>query len=299
MTQSHSTKPFTSPATDIDAARGFDEGRLRLAAIVETAVDGIITIDEHGIVESFNLSAARMFGYAPEEVIGNNIKLLMPPQYREHHDEYLSSYVKTGVKKIIGIGREVSGRRKDGTVFPMHLSVSEVQLGHRRLFTGIVHDLTEQKKLEKQVLQAERLATIGKMAAKVAHEIRNPLSSISLNAELLQDELNAYTSADTAEAQSLLQSMMAEIDRVTSLTEEYLQFSRLPEPQPVLVSLNQVLEDTLGFVSHELRQKRIEVEYYFRNPSLPVRCDAVQVRRAFLTPKISARGWGWPSSSKS
>jgi len=122
------------------------EGRLR--AIVETAVDGIITIDEVGSVTSFNPAAARLFGYTPEEVTGKNINLLMPEPYHAEHDGYLQSYLTTGTRKIIGIGREVIGRRKDGTQFPMDLAVSETLLGGARIFTGIVRDISERKGAE-------------------------------------------------------------------------------------------------------------------------------------------------------
>lgn len=124
------------------------EGRLR--AIVETAVDGIITIDEHGIVTTFNPAAQRIFGYAPDEVIGRNVKMLMPQPYRESHDRYLSNYFASGVPKIIGIGREVEGLRKNGDVFPLELSVSEIRLEGRRLFSGLVREITERKRAEEE-----------------------------------------------------------------------------------------------------------------------------------------------------
>lgn len=125
----------------------------RLRAILETAVEGIITIDEHGIIESMNVSAEQIFGYRAEEIIGKNVSLLMPSPHREAHDGYLANYINTGLAKIIGIGREVSGRRKDGTVFPMDLSVSEVKLATRRMFTGFIRDITERKRLEKEILE--------------------------------------------------------------------------------------------------------------------------------------------------
>jgi PAS domain S-box-containing protein len=118
------------------------EGDVRLRAVVATAVDGIITIDERGTVESFNAAAERLFGYPAAEVIGHNVGRLMPAPYREEHDGYLARYLHTGEKKIIGIGREVVGQRKDGTIFPLALAVSEMRLGPRRMFTGIVHDIT-------------------------------------------------------------------------------------------------------------------------------------------------------------
>jgi PAS domain S-box-containing protein len=120
----------------------------RLRAIVSTAVDGIITIDEHGTIESLNPAALRIFGYSEEELIGRNVKILMPEPYRREHDEYLENYRRTGHRKIIGIGREVQGRRKDGSIFPLDLAVSEARVGNRRTFTGITRDITERKQAE-------------------------------------------------------------------------------------------------------------------------------------------------------
>lgn len=130
------------------------ESEQRTRAIVETAVEGIITIDARGIVESVNPAACRMFGYAPEEVVGRNVSLLVPSPHREQHDEYLASYLHTGHAKIIGIGRELEGQRKDGKVFPMELSVSEVRLGDRRLFTGLIRDISDRRELEQAVATA-------------------------------------------------------------------------------------------------------------------------------------------------
>ena len=125
----------------------------RLRAILDTAVEGIITIDERGIIESFNAAAQEIFGYKANEIIGRNVSVLMPMPYRREHDAYIGNYLRTGHARIIGIGREVVGQRKDGTVFPMDLSVSEVELDDRRLFTGFVRDITERKRLEKEVLE--------------------------------------------------------------------------------------------------------------------------------------------------
>jgi two-component system, LuxR family, sensor kinase FixL len=125
----------------------------RLRAILETAVEGIITIDEHGIIESVNAAAEKIFGYRAKEIIGKNIGVLMPSPHREGHDDYIANYLHTGHAKIIGIGREVAGRRKNGTVFPMDLSVSEVKLATRRMFTGFIRDITERKQIEKEILE--------------------------------------------------------------------------------------------------------------------------------------------------
>jgi PAS domain S-box-containing protein len=129
------------------------DGEQRLRAILDTAVEGIITIDEHGSIESFNPASERIFGYSASEVIGQNVRLLMSTPHREQHDGYIDNYKRTGHAKIIGIGRETIARKKDGTLFPIDLSISEVKLSDRRIFTGFVRDITERKRLEKEILE--------------------------------------------------------------------------------------------------------------------------------------------------
>ena len=126
----------------------------QVRAIVDAAVDAIITIDRRGLIATFNKAAERMFGYRAREVIGKNVKILMPEPYRGEHDGYMANYQRTGERKIIGIGREVAAQRKDGTIFPMELAVSEVRLGDELTFTGIIRDITERKRLEKEILEA-------------------------------------------------------------------------------------------------------------------------------------------------
>ncbi|MGA2440485.1 MAG: PAS domain S-box protein [Tepidisphaeraceae bacterium] len=126
----------------------------RLQALVTTAADAIITIDERGIIESANPAAEQLFGYGQSELLGANVNILMPEPFHSEHEGYLRNYLRTGRAKIIGIGREVTGLRKDRTSFPMNLSVSEIRLGNRRLFTGILHDLSGRRRLERQILEA-------------------------------------------------------------------------------------------------------------------------------------------------
>ncbi|MEQ8835695.1 MAG: PAS domain S-box protein, partial [Lacipirellulaceae bacterium] len=177
----------------------------RLRAILEAAVEAIITIDEDGICESLNPAAESMFGYSAGEVLGKNISMLMPSPYREEHDQYLQNYLSTGEKKIIGIGREVIGRRKNGEEFPMELSVSEVDVKGRRLFTGMIRDITDIKRSQQQLIQSERLAALGEATARLAHESRNSLQRIQIAVEtarlhcdehqLLEDQLDSIENA--------------------------------------------------------------------------------------------------------
>lgn len=130
----------------------FESSKL-LEAIIDTAIDGIITISNRGIVESINPAALELFGYSADEVIGNNISMLMPEPYQSQHDSYIHNYKSTGNKKIIGIGREVLGRRKDGSTFPFRLAVSEVFYKDKSIFTGFIHDLSKEKAAEDRLLQ--------------------------------------------------------------------------------------------------------------------------------------------------
>lgn len=190
----------------------------RLQAVIETAVDGIITIDEHGIMEFVNAASCHIFGYDSSELLGKSINMLMPMPHSHRHDGYMDNYKKTGVKKIIGIGREVKGLKKDGTIFPFWLSVSEVNLQSRRLFTGIVHDLTEQKKVEEDLAKlntkledkiAERTSTLSDVVDKLLvanqqlhHEIQERKAieqallmsreELQKTQNLIQDIINNY-----------------------------------------------------------------------------------------------------------
>ena len=157
-----------------------------LRSILDTIPDAMIVIDDRGIMQSFSSAAARLFGYAESDVVGKNIKMLMPSPYRENHDGYLDRYLRTGERRIIGIGRVVVGERKDGSTFPMELSVGEMNSANRRFFTGFIRDLTERQRTEArlQELQTElvhisRLTAMGEMASALAHELNQPLSAIA------------------------------------------------------------------------------------------------------------------------
>ena len=174
-----------------------DDSEERLRAILETAVEGIITIDERGLIESMNPAAVKIFGYKPSAVIGQNVSVLMPSPYREQHDAYMANYQRSGKAQIIGKGREVSGRRKDGTIFPMDLSVSEVRLAGRRLFTGFVRDITERKQLEKEILE-----TSDREQRRIGLDLHDglcqQLAGIELMSQVLEQNLAAKSIAEAA-----------------------------------------------------------------------------------------------------
>lgn len=157
-----------------------------LQSILDTIPDAMVVIDEAGIIQSFSSAAERLFGYSAGETLGQNVKMLMPSPYRENHDDYMERYRSTGERRIIGIGRVVVGERKDGSTFPMELSVGEMRSGNQRYFTGFIRDLTERQETEArlQELQSElvhisRLTAMGEMASTLAHELNQPLSAIA------------------------------------------------------------------------------------------------------------------------
>ena len=186
-----------------------------VGAILNTAVEGILTIDERGMIESFNPAAERIFGYEAAEVLGRSVNLLMPSPYCEEHDGYIANYLATGDKKIIGIGREVQGLRKNGEIFPIDLAVSEVELDGRRIFTGFVRDITQLKEAQGKALHAERLAAIGEMVAGLGHESRNALQRSQAFLEAL-----ALRVADQPETLDLVRRVQATQRHLHQLYED-------------------------------------------------------------------------------
>lgn len=177
------------------------DSEAHVRSILETTVDAIITIDADGIVESFNKAAERIFGFSAEEVIGNNVKMLMPEPYREEHDGYIRSYHETGRRNIIGIGREVTGQRKDGSTFPMDLAVSEVQLEDRKIFTGIIRDITDRRNLEQRLLEIsdEERRRIGQDLHDGLGQMLTGIGLISQNLTRRLDAEDHHAAGDMAE----------------------------------------------------------------------------------------------------
>ena len=241
-----------------------------LRAILATAVDAIIVIDGHGIVQRVNDATVSMFGYGRDELIGKNVHVLMPQPYRREHNGYLNNYAETGIAKIIGIGREVVGRRKDGQTFPMHLAVSEVEVNQRRWFAGIVRDISDLKKaqqkladlnedLEQRVqrrtaqlvkaqsslVRAERLATLGKVSGGIAHEIRNPLSVIRTSAFFLR-RAKDLSPEKMAEHLERIERQVAMIDNVVTALADV---AKLPEPKAVRCRVEEVVRSVVDNTS--------------------------------------------------
>ncbi|EXI87593.1 MAG: Sensor protein FixL [Candidatus Accumulibacter regalis] len=226
------------------------ESEARARAVLDNTLDAIITIDEQGLVESFNLAAESLFRYRTEEVLGRNVKMLMPAPYAGEHDGYLSAYRRTGVRKIIGIGREVVGKRSDGSCFPMELAVTEVTVNDRRRFIGLVRDISERKKMEQ--LKNEFVST-------VSHELRTPLTSIRGSLGLLEGGIAGEL---PPQAKALIGIAATNCDRLVDLINDILDVERIASgrmsfqfaTQPLLPLIEQAVAANQGFaVQHDVK----------------------------------------------
>lgn len=250
-------------------------------SLIETANSLIVGLDLGGRIILFNRRCEEITGYSKLDALGRSwFDFVVPEEYRipvqDVFDHLIGGRMPSTFENPI--------LTRDGEERIIAWSNTPILDEHQSIIgvLGIGQDVTEEKKLQGQVLQAERLVTIGKMAAKVAHEIRNPLSSISLNAELLMDEIDAYTGAETEEATSLLGAILSEVERVTKLTEEYLQFSRLPQAQFERTDANELVRELAEVYREQLSQQKIVWESDL-DPSIgKLAMDRVQIRRALM-----------------
>ena len=234
------------------AEEALRESEARMRAIFDTAVDGIVTIDERGTIERFNPAAERLFGYTEAEVVGKNVSMLMPSPYHEAHDGYLAHYMQTGEKKIIGIGREVVGLRKDCTTFPMDLAVGEMRYGVRRMFTGTVRDISARKQAEEQrdrllrELESanEELKNFGYV---VSHDLKAPLRAIGSLANWLSTD---YADKFDDEGKEHMRLLISRVHRMDGLIDGILQYSRVGRVKEVAVAveLNQLVREVIDLL---------------------------------------------------
>ena len=264
------------------------EGVARLRAVLEAAVDGIITIDENSRIESVNPAVERLFGWTESELVGKTVNMLMPEPYRSRHDGYMHHYKETGERRIIGIGREVEGRRKDGTVFPLELAVSEVNLPGRRLFTGIVRDVSKRRQAEIQARQrleelahASRLADLGELTSSIAHEINQPLAAIVSFADACLRMLRSGTGSPEV-LRGALEQISQQGERAGNIVHNLRQFVRKGEATRTQVDVNAVIREVLGLLSHDIRQRLVELDLELDETLPEVPADRVQVGQVTL-----------------
>jgi two-component system sensor kinase FixL len=262
------------------------EREARLRSILETAPDAIIVIDDRGIMESYSSAAERLFGFTAEEAIGQNVKILMPAPYREKHDGYLSHYLNTGERKIIGIGRVVVGQRKDGTTFPMELAVGEVTTGGRRLFTGFIRDLTERQmnesrmqELQAELLHMSRLSDVGQMASAIAHELNQPLTAILNYVQAIRRIMVSAGLSIPAKASGAMDKAVVQATRASAIVQHLRSFIRKGETERSVEDLNKVVNDATALGLVGAKETGISVRVELSAEPLTVFIDKIQIQQ--------------------
>jgi two-component system sensor kinase FixL len=245
-----------------------------LRSIIDSAVDGIVVIDALGRIEAFNPGAQRLFGYREPEVMGRNVSMLMPQPYRDEHDGYINRYLKTGTARIIGIGRQVTGLRRDGTTFPLRLSVGEIPAGRQRKFVGILHDLSEREALEAQLREQTAMARLGEMAAVIAHEVKNPLAGVRGAITVIGGRLPS-----DSKDRPVVQEILERLDALDDLIKDLLLFARPPQPRPARVDVAPLIASTAALLRQDPSLRDVHVEIQGSPP--PILADAEMLRIVF------------------
>ncbi len=253
-----------------------------LSAVLASSVDGIIVIEADGTIQTVSASATRLFGYASDEFIGQNVKFLMPDEHRHNHDGYLKNYHTSGVAKIIGSGREMTGRRKDGSNFAMHLSVGMFEEDGHKFFTGIIHDLTQRNATEHALREVQKIEALGQLTGGVAHDFNNLLAVIMGNLELLMMK------ADLGPHERLAQEAMKAAELAASVTARLLAFARRSPLQPQTVQLNDLIVSLLPLLQRTLGET-IALSTVLDKDAWLVTVDPVQFQTALVNLSINAR----------
>jgi two-component system sensor kinase FixL len=260
-----------------------------LRSILATVPDAMIVIDELGIVLSFSAAAERLFGYPEAQVAGRNVSMLMPSPDREQHDSYLARYLASGVPRIIGIGRIVTGLRADGSTFPMHLSVGEALAGDQRLFTGFVQDLSEKQAIEARLseLQAElihvsRLSAMGTMASTLAHELNQPLTAIASYGEAAEAVMKSGGELDREMLGEVLGEMAAQALRAGGVVRRLREFVTRGELTKSVEDLTKLIEDTAALALVGSRESDVRTEFRLDPDARSVLVDRVQIQQVLI-----------------
>ncbi|WP_370154571.1 nitrogen regulation protein NR(II) [Ferrovibrio sp.] len=261
----------------------------RFRAVIDNAHDAIIAIDAEGRIETFNRAAERIFGYRPEEVIGRNVNMLMPQPYHREHDGYLHSYIATGRAKIIGTGREVEARHKDGTVFPIDLSVGEMQGASGRGFIGIIRDITERHAAERRVrelnadlVHISRLSAMGELASALAHELNQPLTAIMNYAEAARQIAEAAGPGLPPKVPDFLAKTVAQAERAGQIIRRLRSFVEKGPVERSPESLNRVVMEASNLATIGAKVDGIRVQFELDETLTPLHLDRIQIQQVVV-----------------
>lgn len=270
-------------------AVALEAAEARLRSILQTVPDAMVIIDERGRIESLSKTAENLFGYAAEEVSGRNVSILMPSPYRQQHDGYIERYLATGERRIIGIGRIVVGQRKDGTTFPMHLTVGELRTGERHHFTGFIRDLTDQqmteerlKELQSEVTHMSRFTALGEMASTLAHEINQPLTAISNYLKGSQRLLERMDGEQVALLRDAVGKAADQALRAGHIIRRLREFVARGESERRIESLPKLIEDASTLALVGARENGIKVTMRLDPQADLVLADRIQIQQVLV-----------------
>lgn len=278
---------------DIDEERQVEEAlrtrETHLRSILHTIPDAMIVIDGHGIIQLFSTAAERLFGWSEQEAIGQNVKILMPEPDRSRHDSYIARYRSTRDPHIIGIGRIVTGKRRDGTTFPMHLSIGEMQPGGMPYFTGFVRDLTEHQQtqarlqeLQSELVHVSRLSAMGEMASALAHELNQPLAAISNYMKGSRRLIAGSTDPNTPKVENALDRAAEQALRAGQIIRRLRDFVSRGESEKRVESLSKLIEEAGALGLAGAREQNVQLRFTLDPNADLVLADRVQIQQVLV-----------------
>ncbi|NNC36171.1 MAG: PAS domain-containing sensor histidine kinase [Acidimicrobiales bacterium] len=266
-----------------------DDAQVELEAVLNTIVDGVIIINDRGVMQLFNPACEKMFGYKPDEVIGKNVKTLMPDPYTTEHDGYIQNYLNTKTRKIIGIGREVRGRRQDGTTFPMHLSVGEAKIATRTIFVGIIHDLTRRQEesekfenLQQKHFHLSRVSAMNEMGSAIAHELNQPMTATINYLEAGKVMLDQNNALDVEKLKSVMDRAVDQTKRASEIISRMRSFIRTGDLDKKPVELEICLKTAVELALMPFKTVGIKCTYDISRDIPEIYVNSIQIQQVVV-----------------
>ena len=264
----------------------------RMTSVLDTAVDGIIVMDDEMRILVFNKACEKLFGYSAVEVVGSNIAVIMPPEYANHHDGYVERYLETGEERIIGIGREVLGMHRDGTIFPVELSVGEAKTPEGRQFIGIMRDVRARKEVEKrlkdlqsQLVHMARISAMDEMGAAIAHELNQPLTAVMLYLQaVLRRRRNAAERGEALDDRALeiIDKAIGEAERAGAIIQRMRQMVEKRDPQRRAVNMVDLVDETMQTTRFGQGDSEVELRRENDADRIMIEVDPVQIQQVIV-----------------